>query len=142
MRTSTKPRKGTSLRQTASFELSCIFVRRFVRPLRDCEKNIQKNEVKNYQNKTSHKVVISRANAVAQGSVVTAMSASYGKSLYSTLRTNQTPYATTTKVYTIDNVGDLNRCANFHCNRLDMGAPPAYVKYNDFVTFLLLIVFF
>jgi hypothetical protein len=32
-----KPRKGTSLRQTASFEPS--FVRRSVRPLRDCEKN-------------------------------------------------------------------------------------------------------
>jgi hypothetical protein len=41
MRTSTRPRKGTSLRQTASFEPSCIFVRRSVRPLRDCEKKIQ-----------------------------------------------------------------------------------------------------
>jgi hypothetical protein len=34
--------KGTSLRQTASFEPSCMFVRRSVRPLRDCEKKIQK----------------------------------------------------------------------------------------------------
>jgi hypothetical protein len=81
---------------------------------------------------------ISHASAVAQGNVVSAMSASYGKSLYSTLRTNQTPYATTTKIYTIHYVDDLNRCANFHCNRLDKGAPHAYVKYNDFVTFFLL----
>jgi hypothetical protein len=84
----------------------------------------------------------SHASAVAQGNVVRSMSASYGKSLYSTLRRNQTPYATTTKIYTIDNVGDLNRCANFHCNRLDMERPHAYVKYNDFVTFYLLIVFY
>jgi hypothetical protein len=67
--------------------------------------------------------VKSHASAVAQGNVVRAMSASYGKSLYSTLRTNQTPQSTTTKIYTIDYVGDLNRCANFHCNRLDKGAP-------------------
>jgi hypothetical protein len=33
----------------------------------------------------------SHASAVAQGNVVRAMSASYGKSLYSTLRRNQTP---------------------------------------------------
>jgi hypothetical protein len=45
MRTS-RPRKGTSLRQTASFKPSCMFVRRSVRPLRDCEKNIQKNSKK------------------------------------------------------------------------------------------------
>jgi Mg2+ and Co2+ transporter CorA len=38
--------KGTSLRQTASFEPSCMFVRRSVRPLRDCEKKIQKNKNK------------------------------------------------------------------------------------------------
>jgi hypothetical protein len=38
--------KGTSLRQTASFEPSCMFVRRSVRPLRDCEKKIQK-KIKN-----------------------------------------------------------------------------------------------
>jgi hypothetical protein len=66
---------------------------------------------------------LSHASAVAQGNVVRAMSASYGKSLYSTLRRNQTPQPTTTKIYTIDYVGDLNRCANFHCNRLDKGAP-------------------
>jgi hypothetical protein len=34
---------------------------------------------------------LSHASAVAQGNVVRAMSASYGKSLYSTLRRNQTP---------------------------------------------------
>jgi hypothetical protein len=33
----------------------------------------------------------SHASAVAQGNVVRAMSASYGKSLYSTLRKSQTP---------------------------------------------------
>jgi hypothetical protein len=66
---------------------------------------------------------ISHASAVAQGNVVRAMSASYGKSLYSTLRRNQTPQPTTTKIYTIDYVGNLNRCPNFHCNRLDKGAP-------------------
>jgi hypothetical protein len=38
--------KSTSLRQTASFEPSCMFVRRSVRPLRDCEKKIQKKENK------------------------------------------------------------------------------------------------
>jgi hypothetical protein len=36
-------------------------------------------------------IITSHASAVAQGNVVRAMSASYGKSLYSTLRTNQTP---------------------------------------------------
>jgi hypothetical protein len=36
-------------------------------------------------------VLASHASAVAQGNVVRAMSASYGKSLYSTLRGNQTP---------------------------------------------------
>jgi hypothetical protein len=46
MRTSTKPRKGTSLRQTASFEPSYIFVRRSVRPLCDCEKKIKKYQKK------------------------------------------------------------------------------------------------
>jgi hypothetical protein len=40
--------KGTSLRQTASFEPSCMFVRRSVRPLRDCEK---KNLTKKYYQK-------------------------------------------------------------------------------------------
>jgi hypothetical protein len=119
MRTSTKPRKGTSLRQTTSFEPSYIFVRRSVRPLRDCEKKIKKKE---YQKKKSHKVVISHASAVAQGNVVRAMSASYGKRLYSTPRRNQIPQPTTTKIYTIDYVGDLNRCANFDCNQLDKGA--------------------
>jgi hypothetical protein len=34
---------------------------------------------------------VSHASAVAQGNVVRAMSASYGKSLYSTLRSSQTP---------------------------------------------------
>jgi hypothetical protein len=45
--------KGTSLRQTASFEPSCMFVRRSVRPLRDCEKKIQKKlkKLKKDQNK-------------------------------------------------------------------------------------------
>jgi hypothetical protein len=38
--------KGTSLRQTASFEPSCMFAQRSVRPLRDCEKKIQKNKNK------------------------------------------------------------------------------------------------
>jgi Mg2+ and Co2+ transporter CorA len=38
--------KSTSLRQTASFEPSCMFVRRSVRSLRDCEKKIQKKENK------------------------------------------------------------------------------------------------
>jgi hypothetical protein len=42
--------KGTSLRQTASFEPSCMFVWRCVRPLRDCEKKIQKKN-KKYQKK-------------------------------------------------------------------------------------------
>jgi hypothetical protein len=37
------------------------------------------------------RVDISHATAVAQGNVVRAMSASYGKSLYSTLRRSQTP---------------------------------------------------
>jgi hypothetical protein len=52
------------------------------------------------------------------------------------------PLSYTTKIYTIDYVGDLNRCANFHCNRLDKGTPHAYVKYNDFVTFFILILFY
>jgi hypothetical protein len=65
----------------------------------------------------------SHASAVAQGNVVRAMSTSYGKSLYSIHRRSQTPSATNTKIYTIDNVGDINRCANFHCHRLDKGAP-------------------
>jgi hypothetical protein len=39
----------TSLHQTASFEPSCMFVRLSVRPLRDCEKKIQKK--KKYQKK-------------------------------------------------------------------------------------------
>jgi hypothetical protein len=43
MRTSTRPSKDTALRQSASFEISCMFVRRSVRPLRDCEKKYQKN---------------------------------------------------------------------------------------------------
>jgi hypothetical protein len=48
--------------------------------------------------KTVHNTIIetgisgkTHASAVAQGNVVRAMSASYGKSLYSTLRRNQTP---------------------------------------------------
>jgi hypothetical protein len=45
---------GTSLRETASFEPSCMFVRRSVRPLRDSEKKIQKK----ISNEKSHKVVI------------------------------------------------------------------------------------
>jgi hypothetical protein len=49
--------KGTSLRQTASFEPSCMFVRRSVRPLRDCEKKIQKKRKLKIKRK-SHKVVI------------------------------------------------------------------------------------
>jgi hypothetical protein len=44
----------------------------------------------------------SHASAVAQGNVVRAMSASYQKSLYSTLRRNQATHATTTKVYISD----------------------------------------
>jgi hypothetical protein len=47
LRTSTRPRKRTSLRQTASFEPSSMFVRRSVRPLRDCEKK----NTKKYQKK-------------------------------------------------------------------------------------------
>jgi hypothetical protein len=38
-----------------------------------------------------HHDYISHASAVAQGNVVRAMSASYGKSLYSTFRRSQTP---------------------------------------------------
>jgi hypothetical protein len=64
---------------------------------------------------------LSHASAVAQGCVVRVMSASYGKSQYSTLRRNQTLQPTTTKIGLIDYVGDLNRY--FHSNRLDKGAP-------------------
>jgi hypothetical protein len=51
--------KGTSLRETASFEPSCMFVRRSIRPLRDCEKKIQKKE-KNIKRKKSQSRYISR----------------------------------------------------------------------------------
>jgi hypothetical protein len=74
-------------------------------------------------NHASERIVSSHASAVAQGNVLRVMSASYGKSLYSTLRTNQTPKVTTTNNNTIDNVDDLNRCANFHPHRKDKGAP-------------------
>jgi hypothetical protein len=40
----------------------------------------------------------------------------------------------TTKIGKIDEVGDLNRCENFHCNRLDKDAP-RIMKYNDFMFF-------
>jgi hypothetical protein len=41
--------------------------------------------------KSDMRAAFSHASAVAQGNVVRAMSASYGKSLYSTLRRSQTP---------------------------------------------------
>jgi hypothetical protein len=67
----------------------------------------------------------------AQGNVVRAMSASYGKSQYSTLRRTKP----LNLQGMIDYVDDVNRCANFHCNRLDKG-PHTNVKYNDLMTFL------
>jgi hypothetical protein len=67
--------------------------------------------------------LLSHASAVAQGIVVRAMSAYYWKSLSSALCRNLTPQHTTTKTGKIDAVGDLKKCANFHCDRLDMGTP-------------------
>jgi hypothetical protein len=54
--------KGTSLRQTASFEPSCMFVRRSVQPLRDCEKKYKKIKIKikNIKTKKSQSRYISR----------------------------------------------------------------------------------
>jgi hypothetical protein len=54
--------KGTSLRRTASFEPSCMFMRRSVRPLRDCEK---KNTKKNIKGKKSQSRYISRMRGSA-----------------------------------------------------------------------------
>jgi hypothetical protein len=63
------------------------------------------------------------ASAVAQGTVVRDMSASYGRNLKSTLRRNQIPSQTIAKIGTLHHVVDLNLCANFNCQRLDRGAP-------------------
>jgi hypothetical protein len=52
--------KGTSLRQTASFEPSYMFVRRSVRPLRDCEKKYEKRKKKLSKEKKSQSRYISR----------------------------------------------------------------------------------
>jgi hypothetical protein len=49
--------KGTSLRQTASFEPSCMFVRRSVRPLRDCEKKLQKNKKISKEKKSQNRYI-------------------------------------------------------------------------------------
>jgi hypothetical protein len=54
------PKTGTYLRQTASFEASCMLVRRSVRPVRDCEKNIFKISFFKYQKKKSQSRYISR----------------------------------------------------------------------------------
>jgi hypothetical protein len=58
---------------------------------------------------------ISPASAVAQGNVVRAMSAAYEKCRKLALRRNQTAQHTV-KTGMINNVGDLNKCANFHWN--------------------------
>jgi hypothetical protein len=80
---------------------------------------------------------ISHASTMAQGTVVWAKSASYGKSVKSVLRRNQTPWHTTTKISMIDNVANLNKRVNVHCNQLDKGAPTQTLnikmEYNDFV---------
>jgi hypothetical protein len=66
MRTSTKPRKGTSLRHTTSFELSYIFVRRSVRPLRDCDKKIQKKKISKEKESQSRYISHMRGGALIQ----------------------------------------------------------------------------
>jgi hypothetical protein len=61
------------------------------------------------------------------------MSASYGKSQYSTLRRNQTPLPTSTKISTIDYAVTKPMC-KLSLQSVGYERHRVYVKYKDFVT--------
>jgi hypothetical protein len=63
--------------------------------------------------------ILLHASAVAQGTVVSAMSASFRK----TLHRNQTLHHTNTKIGMVNKVANISKCANFYSNRLNEGAP-------------------
>lgn len=58
---------------------------------------------------------------MAQDNVVRAITAFYREGLNLVVHINQTPPNVTSNYGIIDNVGDLNRCANVHRNLFDKG---------------------
>jgi hypothetical protein len=89
---------------------------------------------------TCNLIHLSHASAVARDNILRGhFSFLWENPINSSFAEIKPPSQTTAKISMIDNVGNLNKCANFRHNRMNMGAPCIReIVSNDYVTSLLI----